>query len=518
MAEGDVRAVLRSAEDAAAAAPDDAMLADLVEAAGIGVWAYIPDEDRLIWSPAVHAIFGVPPERFTGDYGAFTGALAPEDRDVAAREFDNLRRDGVNTHEMRILRPDGELRWVRTFSRVAARDAIGRPTRIVGTNQDVTDLRAAVARAEAAEQRLMQAMRALPFGFVLHDAEDRVVMCNKPYLDLGPLSAPAIRPGATVESVLRYGLERGEYPEAKGREAAWLAERLALHAAGDNDFEQQREGDRWIRSITRRAPNGDSVGLRIDITDQKRLMRSLEDSRRAAEAASEAKSRFLATMSHEIRTPMNGVLGMADLLARKLTDPAHLAMLAVIRDSGRLLVAVINDILDLSRLEAGKVTLEAAAFSPAALARQVGAVHAVAADQKGLTLRIAADTGAEAARIGDELRIAQVLHNLVGNAIKFTESGAVTLGVAADAAGVTVEVADQGIGMTPEQAAAVFDAFAQADSSITRRFGGAGLGLAIVRQLVGAMNGTIALDTAPGAGARFTVFLPLPSAENGAPS
>jgi len=508
MAEGEARTHCEVLTAAATSAARSA-LADLVEAAGIGVWEYFPDADRLLWSPATHTIFGVPPKDFTGDYGAFTGALAPEDRDVAVREFENLARDGVNAHEMRILRPDGSARWVRTFSRVLARDATGRPTRIVGTNQDVTDLREAVGRAEAAEERLMQAVRALPFGFVLHDADQRLVLCNKPYLDMNPLSAEIMRPGVTVETVMRHGLAAGEYPEAEGREAAWLAERLALHAAGDNDFEQRREGGRWLRSISRRAPGGDTVGLRIDITEQKQLTRSLEESRRAAEAASEAKSRFLATMSHEIRTPLNGVLGMADLLSRKLSDPEHLAMLAVIRDSGRLLVSVINDVLDFSRLEAGKVTLEEAAFSPADLARQVGAVHAVAASEKGLTLTIAPDPAAQAARMGDAMRIAQVLHNLLGNAIKFTEAGAVALDVAADAAGVTFVVRDQGIGMAPEQAAVVFDAFAQADNSITRRFGGAGLGLAIVKQLVDAMGGTIALDTAPGRGAAFTVTLPL---------
>ncbi|PJA58982.1 MAG: hybrid sensor histidine kinase/response regulator, partial [Rhodobacterales bacterium CG_4_9_14_3_um_filter_71_31] len=176
-------------------------------------------------------------------------------------------------------------------------------------------------------------------------------------------------------------------------------------------------------------------------------------------------------------------------------------MLAVIRDSGRLLVSVINDVLDFSRLDAGKVTLEHAAFSPADLARQVGAVHAVAAAEKGLALTIDAAPAAGAARLGDAMRIAQVLHNLLGNAVKFTEAGAITLSVAADAAGATFTVRDQGIGMTADQAARVFDAFAQADSSITRRFGGAGLGLAIVKQLVDAMGGTIALDTAPQQGA-----------------
>ena len=509
MAEGDARAHPAAAKPAAGLA-----LADLVEAAGIGVWEYFPDEDRLVWSPATHDIFGVPPDRFTGDYGAFTGALAPEYRAVVDVEFENLARDGANTHEMRILRPDGAARWVRTFSRVLARDDAGRPARIVGTNQDITDLRAAGLRAEAAEARLTQAVRALPFGFVLHDAEDRLVMCNQPYLDMNPLTAAILRPGVTVETVMRHGLAAGEYPEAEGREAAWLAERLALHATGDNDFEQRREGGRWLRSITRRAPNGDTVGLRIDITEAKQLTRSLEESRRAAEAASEAKSRFLATMSHEIRTPLNGVLGMAELLSRKLSDPEHLAMLAVIRDSGRLLVSVINDVLDFSRLDAGKVTLEHAAFSPADLARQVGAVHAVAAAEKGLALTIDAAPAAGAARLGDAMRIAQVLHNLLGNAVKFTEAGAITLSVAADAAGATFTVRDQGIGMTADQAARVFDAFAQADSSITRRFGGAGLGLAIVKQLVDAMGGTIALDTAPQQGATFIAWLPLPLAEN----
>ena len=261
------------------------------------------------------------------------------------------------------------------------------------------------------------------------------------------------------------------------------------------------------------AEEGDMVlcGVATDITEQKRLQASLEASRREAEAANLAKSQFLANMSHEIRTPMNGVLGMAELLGRAVTDPAQREMVQVIRESGDVLLNVINDILDFSKIEGGRIQLESAPLSLPEIARKVESVHALKAADKGLGFSMHLSEGTDALRLGDPHRLQQVLHNLVGNAIKFTERGAVSVTVRAiDPQTVSIVVRDTGIGMTPDQMKRIFEEFAQADSSTTRRFGGTGLGLPIVKGLVEAMGGSIAVDSEPGVGSTFTLSLALP--------
>ena len=250
-----------------------------------------------------------------------------------------------------------------------------------------------------------------------------------------------------------------------------------------------------------------------DVSELKRLQVEAEEHRRAAEAANAAKSQFLATMSHEIRTPMNGVIGMSDLLSRTGLDPRQTEMLSVIRDSGEVLLHVINDILDFSKIEAGRIDIESAPFDPAAVLRRVVSVHRAGAERAGVTLDAVIAPDPPPARLGDAHRIEQILLNLVSNAIKFAAGGCVSVRIGAEADGpLTLTVADDGIGMNPEQAARVFDRFAQADSSTTRRFGGTGLGLSIVKGLVDAMGGAIAVETREGEGARFTATLPLPLA------
>ena len=240
--------------------------------------------------------------------------------------------------------------------------------------------------------------------------------------------------------------------------------------------------------------------------------RDIDESRRAAVAANAAKSRFLATMSHEIRTPMNGVLGMADLLEATDLDASQRRMVTTIRTSGDILLATINDILDASKLETGAMRLETAPFDMADLAARVRDLHAASAERKGLDLTLTVD-GTRHGRLGDAHRVQQILHNLVSNAIKFTDRGGVAIALdLTRSADLALRVADDGIGMTAAQAARVFQPFSQADESITRRFGGTGLGLWIVRSLADAMGGRIDLDSAPGEGSEFTVSLPLAAA------
>ena len=369
------------------------------------------------------------------------------------------------------------------------------------------NMRRSEENAEQLREQLFAAIEALQDGFVMYDSDERLVAYNTRYKELFAGLEPVLKAGVKFEEIVRFAATHGLVTEAVGNEDAWIAQRLAEFRQATLIGHQSTRDGHHLRYYEKTMSDGGRVGLRIDVTE-------LTDALRRAEAANRAKSAFLANMSHEIRTPMNGMLGMAELLASTSLSQDQREMLETITESGDALLSILNDILDLARIEAGKMTLTRTVFAPADLLRRLERLHGANAQLKGLSLILTLDDGMKALRLGDQDRLGQVLGNLIGNAVKFTAAGCVNVTACSEGSSmVRIRVSDTGPGMSDEQLARVFDAFEQADNSVTRSHGGSGLGLAIVRKLVALMDGTITIKSTPKQGTEAELCIPLPIAE-----
>ncbi len=369
------------------------------------------------------------------------------------------------------------------------------------------------------QMRIWAAIEAIPDGFVLFDREERLLTCNQRYREMFPDSAEAMVPGTKFEDLLRYGLQKGHVPEAVGREDLWLAERLDQMRHADGISVCQLADGRWIEEQDHTTPDGGRVGLRRDITPQRDQQTALEAARIQAEAANRAKSAFLANMSHEIRTPMNGVVGMAELLCDTSLSEEQRLFAETIRSSGEALLVIINDILDYSKIEAERLTLHPEPFDLERTIHEITMLLQPRAREKGLDLMIDFDMFLPTRYVGDPGRLRQVLTNLIGNAVKFTDKGHVLIRVVGieDLPGqqqLHVTVEDTGIGISPENLDHIFGEFNQVESAANRKFEGTGLGLAITQRLIERMDGAVWVDSEYGKGSCFGFRLSLPVAED----
>jgi signal transduction histidine kinase/ActR/RegA family two-component response regulator len=322
------------------------------------------------------------------------------------------------------------------------------------------------------------------------------------------------RPQAAFEMLRAYGRQRSEN-EARLVNAGvhQLTDELQgqLQTARQGVILQQAvvRSQRWIGLFAALLIFGAGAVL----VWQRQVGRRLRAAQQKAEMASRSKGEFLANMSHEIRTPLNGVVGVADLLAAADLPERERRMAEIIRDSGQTLERLLSDVLDLAKVEAGQISIEAAPFHAGDLVRAVAELSRARADEKGLSLHTEIAAGLEDWFVGDAVRVRQILGNLVNNAVKFTAAGSVTILAEAPSAGVLrLSVVDTGVGFDAAQKERLFGRFQQADGSITRRFGGTGLGLSICRQLAALMQGTLDCDSQPGRGSRFWFEAPFASA------
>jgi len=409
--------------------------------------------------------------------------------------------------QLPMRRPDGTRAWVQAQV-TPWRNGHGDTAGLVITINDVTELKAALDGAERSEERLNMAL-----------ALSEVHVWELDYVNRALFKAGA--EDTFFEAPQTYeGLHRDIYATIDPRDREMVKEAWRQHVEEGAPYRPQYRIERsdgkevWAEGVVRVFANDEGRLLRMvgairNITAAKQSEQRLMQAIAAAEAANTAKSQFLATMSHEIRTPLNGVLGMAQAMEADALSEAQRTRLGVIQESGQGLLAILNDVLDISKIEAGKLELDEVAFDIDAIAESARHAFAALAETKGLALGLEVSPEARGAYLGDATRVRQILYNLISNAVKFTERGAVSVKVARRGKRVRLSVSDTGIGIARDDMQRLFQKFEQADASTTRRFGGSGLGLAICRQLAGLMGGEIRARSEDGVGTTFVVSLPL---------
>jgi PAS domain S-box-containing protein len=481
-----------------------------VDGANDGLWDYEPATGRVWYSDRFKSLVGYEPweyDQFRDVIESWSDLLHPSDK---PRVLDTLDRHmgGEAPYDVtyRLRMRNGEHRWFRARGQ-SLRDELGTVVRVSGAITDIDDQR-------STEERLSLAMKASRIGLWDWDIPSgEMFFSDTFYTMLG------YEPGELPMCVETWKALR--HPE----DLDDAVEEIRRHTAGAtalyrHEHRLRRKDGSWlwvrdVGEVIERDERGTAtrmLGVHIDIDESKRIEASVLAAKEAAESANVAKSEFLANMSHEIRTPMTAILGYADLLDGDddpLADPVRAAeSIRAIRANANHLLTIINDILDMSKIEAGKMTVERLPTSPALLAAEAASLFQVRATGKGIEVRVEYDTPVPEQITSDRTRLRQILLNLVGNAVKFTEVGHVVIHVSCDPdEGVLrYAVSDTGIGMTPEQRDEIarFDAFSQADGSMARKFGGTGLGLRISSSLARMLGGGIAIESEPGRGSTFT--------------
>ena len=473
---------------------------------GVGYWSMRLSDKLSFWSDQVYRIHGVSPDTFEPTLANVMEFFHPDERPMIVDQFNRaVREKTAFEFEVRLLRPDGQTRTI--VSRGACElDAEGEPAAIVGVVQDVTEKRRAETAQKEQAQRLTRFIERLPAGAV--------------HVRAGTLTMNAELERITGYSRHELSTLRDWFEKLYGDESGKLMSRYEqtrregfksiVHGAI-----RRRDGEQRVLELRACDDPSGEIWIVHDVTDREAMQAELIAAKERAEVAARAKSEFLANMSHELRTPLTAIIGFTGLLAGQAgLGEVQRHWVGRIDDAGKALLAIVNDVLDFSKLEAGSVELESEAFEPRRLVADTLALLIEQAERKGVVLAAQVDDALPDGLVGDTGRLRQVLINLVSNAVKFTNQGGVAVVVephelAGRGPGVRFRVIDTGIGIPQAALGQIFQRFVQADGSISRKFGGTGLGLAISARLVELMGGEIGVESQLGEGSTFWFWAPL---------
>ncbi|HNW44675.1 MAG TPA: PAS domain S-box protein [Elusimicrobiales bacterium] len=486
-----------------------------LRSANMGVWSFGAKTSIRVFDAKACEVLGLDPQKYSGTEAEFFSAVHPDDIAMVKEAMENTLKTGSPyTAQFRVLWPGGEVKYISARGTLVPA-AAGLPERISGVIWDVTEARLAQEAIKASEDKYRGIFESFLDLYYQADIAGTIRVVSPSVEQLS---------GWTVEEAL--GKNIIDLYAVPAERAALLEEIKKKGSVRSYEVTLKKKDGTLVPTLVsarfKLDAHGNPAGIEgtlRDITEIKNTREELRKAKEAAEAASRAKSDFLANMSHEIRTPMNSIIGMTEILLDGPLSEEQRRQLNTIQHSADALLYIINDILDLSKIEAGQLKIEQEPYDPREVAESVTEMFAQRAAARGLELILKVSTDMPAAVLGDGNRLRQIFINLVGNALKFTLKGQIKISaefLKADGAGwLAFSVADTGIGISPENQKKLFSKFSQVDDSSTRKYGGTGLGLSISKALVEMMGGAIALESAEGAGSIFSFRLPCRNAPAG---
>ena len=501
-----------------------------------GLWDWDIDRERIFWSHSMFAILGLAARDDLLTFGEVNALVHPDDLHLAdmVRQLIDTKSSFID-HAFRMRHHDGAWIWLRARCELVNQTGEREP-HLIGIAVDITEQKRLAARSAEADLRLRDAIETIPEAFVLWDAHNRLVLCNSNFQELHNLPDELIAPGTSYEEIV-----------AGGRMSV-VRSRITSEGSppGARTFEAQLDDGRWLNISERRTKDGGYVSVGTDITtikaheeklmaSERRLMNTVADLRRSqlalerqageladlaekyseeknrAEDASQAKSKFLANMSHELRTPLNAIIGFSEIMESGMFGPIgsekYREYCRDIRQSGQYLLEVINDVLDMSKIEAGRIRHD---VSDIRLGRfLIEAVRVVSARAEAKNIVMTTDIAPGIELVADPRLLKQVALNLLSNAVKFTpQGGRITIRARTSAGFVRIAIADSGIGIPKNAIAKLGRPFEQVESHITKTHQGSGLGLAIAKSLITLHGGTMRIRSTPGRGTMVLLQLP----------
>jgi PAS domain S-box-containing protein len=524
-----------------------------LEASGTGTFHWHIQKNLVEWDESLDVLFGLPPGSPPRTLEAFAAMVHPEDRAAVAEACERCARVGADFEmEFRLIRPDGEVRWIYDRGKTFLDDR-QRPEYMSGACVDITERKRA---ARLLEERARLSALGADIGLALTRStslREMLQLCSQTIVSHLDAAFARIWTLNAEEDVLELQASAGLYTHIDGAHArvpvgkfkiGLIAQECRPHLTNDVMTDARVSNREWARQqgmisfagyplivdeklvgvvalFSRHTLADDTLQALASVANsialglqRKRNEAALEEAKNAAEAANQAKSQFLANMSHELRTPLNAIIGYSEMLEEEVDElgvSTLSADLQKIRSAGKHLLGLINDVLDLSRIEAGRMDLFLEVFDVAQMISDAADTVRPLADKNSNRLEVRCQDGLGSMR-GDLTKIRQSLFNLLSNSCKFTEHGVVSLSVERfDNDGsewIRFRVSDTGVGIGPEGLARLFEPFSQADASTSRRYGGTGLGLALTRHLCRLMGGDITAESTPGEGSTFTIELP----------